>query len=198
MNTAAITMARPTSPTQAPVNELRLFQLLTFFVSGLTLGPMQTNPSKCWSCKSAQLIPSMRVRTMVFGGVSFSGELPCLRCEGCGEETASDADLARFETAVALALLERRQSSEGFRFLRKKALLPAKELAPLLEVTPETVSAWETGKHLPPRAAWLVVGSLAHEQLTGGGPTLARMKGILERKSPEVRVFLADEKEKAE
>jgi putative zinc finger/helix-turn-helix YgiT family protein len=69
-------------------------------------------------------------------------------CGNCGEVGVMIPDLPGLiaATAVARAKMPWKLAPEEIRFLRKAMELNAKDLAELLEVTPESVSRWENGK----------------------------------------------------
>ncbi len=70
-------------------------------------------------------------------------------CDGCGEEfgiSIPDADGLEAAVAVKRVSIPLRLNAQEIRFLRRALGLQAKELAAELEVRPETVSNWETGK----------------------------------------------------
>jgi len=64
-------------------------------------------------------------------------------------------------------------SGEWMRLLRKATGLKAAEAAALLDVSPETWSAWETGKRSIPVATWTVLSTLVLEP--------ERIRPLLER-----------------
>ena len=55
------------------------------------------------------------------------------------------------------------------------------ELARLLDVTPETVSHWETGKAPPNRAAFIAVCAMIEDALDGRTTTRDRLGVLAER-----------------
>lgn len=86
--------------------------------------------------------------------------------------------------------MQGKPTGEKFRFLRKQAELPAKELAGLLGVTPETVSRWEGGKHEIPLAVWALLGVLVGEHRSKSTTTMDRLRGMAQPPPREVRVML--------
>src|SRR5688572_7322412 len=107
---------------------------------------METNElERCALCGGGPLARVESEETHRFGGVAFAVTVPALKCPACGERYFAGADLERIEAAAARALARSGVATgAAFRFLRKTADLRAKDLAPLLGVTPETVSRWET------------------------------------------------------
>jgi len=69
-------------------------------------------------------------------------------------------------------------SGEAFRFMRKAAGLRAKELAELLDVTPETISRWEKEHRQPDRKAMMVLGDLVLDRLKGEETALDRLRAL--------------------
>ena len=134
--------------------------------------------SKCPLCTSDRLIPATILEQLEIGGVSYKADVPCTHCEGCGEDFIPAASLATFERAVAEDLTRRAPSGKGLRFVRKELGLPARELAQLLDVTPETVSHWENDKTPVPRAVWGLVGQLHEEHLANRHTILERLQGL--------------------
>jgi putative zinc finger/helix-turn-helix YgiT family protein len=83
------------------------------------------------------------------------------RCRACGEAVFDSDQVDELEKARAVALVQRGiRTGVEFKFVRKVADLKATELAELLDVTPKTVSRWETGDVELPRYAAFVLGEL--------------------------------------
>jgi DNA-binding transcriptional regulator YiaG len=105
-------------------------------------------------------------------GRTFTVEVPAVRDAEYGD-TVSLADLARAELEIASQLaLEGPVSGEAFRYMRGALGIQAKDLATLLDVTPETVSRWENGARDLDRGAWIALGGMALEK--AGKPTVTR------------------------
>jgi DNA-binding transcriptional regulator YiaG len=66
-------------------------------------------------------------------------------CETCGERGVIIPNLLGLFAAVAISRAQNPVKLNGreIRFLRKTLAMPAKDLADMLEVSPETVSRWE-------------------------------------------------------
>ena len=61
----------------------------------------------------------------------------------------------------------------------KKAIgFREKELAHLLDLTPETLSRWEKGHRTPDKKAMMVLGDLVLDHLEGKETTLKRLKQL--------------------
>ena len=84
------------------------------------------------------------IRNVVIVGGAVSRQM----CPNCGEVGVSIPDLPGLIAAAAVARVKMpwRLEADEIRFLRKACQLTAKDLADLLQVTPETVSRWENGK----------------------------------------------------
>jgi DNA-binding transcriptional regulator YiaG len=77
-------------------------------------------------------------------------------------------DLKRGELAAASALAQAGIATPAsFRYLRKAAGLRAADLAQLLDVSPETVSRWETGRSAIERRAFVLVALMVEERRRG-------------------------------
>lgn len=69
-------------------------------------------------------------------------------CDGCGYQKIHIPDIPGLVAAVAMARvkLPYKLSNQEFKFLRKALDVSAKDMAAYLEVAPETISRWESGK----------------------------------------------------
>jgi DNA-binding XRE family transcriptional regulator len=95
------------------------------------------------------------------GEYTFSVTVPRTSRGGISYEAGTRAELA-----VARELVTRGAfTPESFRFLRKTLGLRAVDLAELLDVTPETISHWETGATAAPKAVWGVVAAMIGERV---------------------------------
>lgn len=76
--------------------------------------------------------------------------------------------------------------AKEFRAAREEMFLPAKELASLLDVTPETVSRWENGKRDVP---WMVIKTMEIlvSQHRRGDFTLMRLLHAQKHPRPPLR-----------
>lgn len=77
-------------------------------------------------------------------------------------------------------------SGGAFRRMRKALGLRASDTAWLLDVTPETISHWETGKALPTRAAFIAVAAMVDDAIEGRTTTRDRL-ALLADASPAER-----------
>ncbi len=66
-------------------------------------------------------------------------------------------------------------TGEAIRLMREALSLRAMDLARLLDLTPETISHWETGKARPNRAAFVTLGALIQDAFDGRTTTRDRL-----------------------
>jgi putative zinc finger/helix-turn-helix YgiT family protein len=129
---------------------------------------------KCPSCGKAALRVGQHAHVARAAGVQFSAALPALVCGSCGEAIVEDSTVERFELLAARELARMGiGSSDAFRFMRKALGMTAAELARVLDVTPETVSRWETGKVALGRSVVVTLASLVADRIEGRDRTLA-------------------------
>lgn len=143
---------------------------------------------KCVTCKEGEPRATEVRHTVMVGGRTFAAKLRADKCPACGEVFFDADTLVRFELGVAADLAEHGPvTGESFRYMRSAMGLPAADLAPLLGVTPETVSRWERGRRDVDRAAWATVGSLVLEHGRGSIELLERLRALTKpRKGPSV------------
>jgi putative zinc finger/helix-turn-helix YgiT family protein len=138
---------------------------------------------RCAMCKHEGLVAGNREDEVEVGHRRFVASLPTRECPSCGEAYFEHVDLARFELAVASALVSDGDiSPEAFRFMRKTIGLQAIELGELLDVTPETISRWEHGKLPVERRALALLGAMVADQEAGASITLDRLRGLAGRR----------------
>lgn len=117
--------------------------------------------------------------------VTASAAVPALRCPSCGEVLIDRALERRFSLAVCRELADAGVASgEALRHMRKALGLRAAELARLLDVRPETISHWETGKAPPNRAAFVAVCAMIQDALDGRTTTRDRLAVLAGGTSP--------------
>ncbi len=134
-------------------------------------------PRRCPSCKASELQKGMGREEIEVGIHVFGAQLEGYHCNCCGEVVIRLSELGRFERGIAGWLArEGVLSGEAFRFMRKAVGLRAKELAELLDVTPETISRWEKEHRQPERKAMMVLGDLVLDRLKGEGTALKRLR----------------------
>jgi putative zinc finger/helix-turn-helix YgiT family protein len=117
--------------------------------------------TRCVKCGSDQIGESTEPDTLAIAGQTFTADVPALRCAACGAVFFDGPALGEFEHAAARELARHGPATgETFRFMRKALGVRAVDLAELLDVTPETISRWETGKLAMARTAWVTLSSL--------------------------------------
>lgn len=120
---------------------------------------------RCERCKTGKLSRTTVSESVEVEGHLFTAKVPALVCDACDETYLDGPSLERLELQVAVALARAGVASGAtMRFMRKALGLKATELAELLDVTPETVSRWETGKQSLEHRAMAVLGSLVIER----------------------------------
>ncbi|HET7754758.1 MAG TPA: helix-turn-helix domain-containing protein [Anaeromyxobacteraceae bacterium] len=116
-------------------------------------------------------------------GVIASVRAPARSCAGCGEVRVDASVLRHAGLSIACELADRGiHSGDALRHMRKALGLRAIDLAQLLDVTPETISHWETGKALPTRAAFATVAAMVEEAVEGRTVTRDRLAAVAERR----------------
>lgn len=121
----------------------------------------------CALCEQGKLVATdTEVRRSIAGHV-FVTKVPSLRCAACGESRVEGTDLERVDLTVARELLSSTPDAEAFKFARKALGFSGKALAELLDVAPESVSRWETGKHAIDRQGWALLGLMVADRLAG-------------------------------
>lgn len=146
---------------------------------------------RCLKCKQEQLHDTQVEESIEVGEHTFTARIPVTQCGNCGELYFQADILARFELTVATLLAKTGVAScEAIRFMRKAIQMRAAELADLLDVTPETVSRWETGKLPVERRALALLGSLVIDKFEGHTSTLDRLRELREPKPLNKRVRL--------
>ncbi len=109
--------------------------------------------------------------------------VPAGRCAACGAADVPPSVVTRAHLAAGCALADAGvHTGEALRHLRRALGLRAVDLARLLDLTPETISHWETGKIAPNRAAFVALGAMAHEALDGKTATRDRLAVLAMRR----------------
>jgi putative zinc finger/helix-turn-helix YgiT family protein len=131
---------------------------------------------RCASCKSTDVRGGAQSIAFDMGPHTFEGQVAGHRCASCEETFYDGDDLGRFEQLVARWLADNGFTApDEIKFLRKTAGLRARELAELLDVTPETVSHWENGKHPADPTTREVLAALVLDALDGRTTTRDRL-----------------------
>jgi putative zinc finger/helix-turn-helix YgiT family protein len=117
--------------------------------------------TRCVKCGSDQIGESTAPDTFSIAGQTFTADVPALRCAACDAVVFDVPALKEFERAAARELARHGPAvGETFRFMRKALGMRGVDMAELLDVPPETLSRWETGKLAMARTAWLTLSSL--------------------------------------
>ncbi len=112
-------------------------------------------------------------------GVTVSVAVAGIQCTKCRHTNVAPAVVRAFELAAARALADRGvRTGEAVRHMRKVLGLRAADLARLLDLTPETISHWETGKARIGRAAFVVLGAMVQDALEGTSSTRDRLSAL--------------------
>lgn len=137
---------------------------------------------RCPKCMAQRLVRATAEYEAKVAGYTFEVAEPATRCQACGESYVSAADARRTALAIAAKLAELGEASgAAVRHMRKALGLKAVELAALLGLTPETVSRWETGAVPVDGFAFVVLGDLVEERVTGRAATTeARLRALRE------------------
>ncbi len=102
---------------------------------------------QCSNCKHAPLAVSEREEEIEVGGLVFRAALPVWTCEACGKVHQDPEDRKGFELAIARTLLKGEGTQhEVCRFARMAVGLSVAELANGLDLSPDEVERWESGK----------------------------------------------------
>ena len=132
--------------------------------------------------------------TQHVAGLVFTAELPVrMSREG---PVFHARDLRRFELAVARRLAELGVATgEACRFMRKSMGLTSAQVAALLDVAPEVVRGWESGDAAVPRAAFVLLGTMADDELQGIDTTRRYLEALTHPPSQaagEIRVTIEE------
>ena len=108
----------------------------------------------CTRCDRERVVPITLDDSMDVCGHTFTANLPAEKCQACGQIAIQAHDLKLFELRIACELAKAGlRTGDSFKYLRKSLGMDAKGLGDLLDVPPEFVGYWETGKWpVDPRA----------------------------------------------
>jgi putative zinc finger/helix-turn-helix YgiT family protein len=147
---------------------------------------------KCNRCK-AETVEAVEIEEQfVFGDFTVTVRgLPASRCNSCGSQVIAGLALKEAEEAAAQQLARTSiVTGETFRFMRKVLGLPAKEVAEIFGVSPETVSRWERGERDVDRAAWIVIAETMRLPTGERAEALERLRGLPRR--PGKQTFIVE------
>lgn len=131
----------------------------------------------CTECGERGLVAGPQPVTRVVGERTFQGVVQGWACPGCKEVFYDGPGLGGFEEQAAVWLAEHGvRSPAELKFMRKAAGIRARDLATWLNVSPETVSHWETGKHTPDVVARGVIASIVLDAISGATTTRDRLQ----------------------
>lgn len=149
--------------------------------------------TQCYACKNQNFVIEYLEKTREVDGHQFTAILPIQKCTTCGEFLFPAESLYQFELAIAHQLAESgTHSGKTFRFMRKAIGISARELAHLLDTTPETISRWETNKRDIDHSALAILGTLVLDEIKGHTDTLKRLENLRTHKplAKSIRVSL--------
>ena len=149
---------------------------------------------RCAQC-DGKVEKTLISETVEVGRHVFSARIPAFKCRGCGEMYFEGPVLERLELGAAVELAKAGEATpETMRFMRKTLGFKAAELGELLDVTPETVSRWETGKQSLDHRAMAVLGSLVIERAEGRTAVLETLNALRKPRKlgRTVKLSLAD------
>ncbi len=132
---------------------------------------------RCVSCGKSALADTRQEQDLTVAGHTFTSTLPAQRCRSCGEIYFSASSLEAFELQVAASLAKAgERSGSALKFMRKASDLRANELAELLDLAPETIYRWESGKLSIERRALALLASMVLEKSEGRTNTLDELR----------------------
>jgi putative zinc finger/helix-turn-helix YgiT family protein len=132
---------------------------------------------RCTECGKKGLEAGEQPITREVGERIFEGLVEGWRCRACGEVFYEGSDLEHFEQLAAAWLAEHGvRTPEELKFMRKAVGIRASDLAALLDVTPETVSHWETGKHVAELAVRSEIAAIVLETLRRPTTAVERLR----------------------
>ena len=133
---------------------------------------------KCIECGTA-MVPSEYLATRTISGCKFERLIPSSACPECGWECIGSAAAKEVSLWISKEFaLHGPATGKAFRHMRKTLGMPAIEVAKLLELTPETVSRWESGARPVNHHAFILLGSLVLDRLRGETTTIDRIQAL--------------------
>ena len=139
-----------------------------------------TSPKRrCAECGGTGFSRRTREQKYKIDDTTFRITVPMDQCAKCGEGYLAGPDLQAAALRVAQRVIEAGMVSGGsFRFLRHALRLQGAGIAKLLEVTPETISRWETGKYEVDRFAWVLLAEMVLDEVAGRNTTRDRLEAL--------------------
>ena len=133
----------------------------------------------CVQCKQGELKPGTAEAAVRVGKHTFRAPVPVRRCAKCSETYWNGPALAKLEEKAAIELARSGEASaDAFRLQRRLLGIKAKDLARLLDLTPEQISKYENGKAPIDRRAAALVATMVLERAKGRSDTLERLKAF--------------------
>ncbi|HEX7479645.1 MAG TPA: helix-turn-helix domain-containing protein [Polyangiales bacterium] len=134
---------------------------------------------RCKVCRAQEFDAATTDLHRTVAGTTFAATLTAMKCRACGDTELDPMAATAFELQVAAELVRMgRPTAEAFRFMRKALGFRGPQLAELLGVDRGTLSRWENGVLRVDRGAFVVLGGLVIERLSGRDDTLARLKAL--------------------
>jgi DNA-binding transcriptional regulator YiaG len=131
----------------------------------------------CTSCGGTTFEAGPTPAELLIGPRIFTANVASQTCTACDAVYFEGPEMVALELEAARWLAENGfVSGEEFRLLRKTAGLRAVDLAELLDVSAETVSHWETGKHPFDQGTRTTLAALVLDKLDGRTSTQARLR----------------------
>jgi len=111
--------------------------------------------------------------------VEVAVDVPAWRCGGCGGVHVDPPILRRCHLAAGCRFADAGVGTgEAVRHMRKALGLRAADLARLLDVTPETISHWETDRCVPNRSAFVALAAMVQDALDDRTITRDRLDAL--------------------
>ena len=136
--------------------------------------------AKCVQCRDGELKTGKALGKIRVGKHEFSAEVPVRQCSKCNETYWNGPAMERLEMKAAAELARSGEvSAEAFKLQRKTLGIMGKDLAGLLDLTPEQVSKYENGKAVIDRRAAALLATMVLEEESGRRDTRERLEAFL-------------------
>jgi len=133
--------------------------------------------NRCVACKNQGLEDAIVEERFKVAGVAFAAEVPATRCTQCGETYLDCETMARLDRSVTSAFANHGVlNAESFRRLRRATRLTPTELASILDVRPDVVEAWESGKEPIDRKTAALLAIMVLDRFDGRTTALDRLR----------------------
>jgi DNA-binding transcriptional regulator YiaG len=131
----------------------------------------------CAECGQRALVAGPQSVRLQVGERTFQDVIQGWACPSCKEVFYDGSGLGAFEEQAAAWLAEHGvRSPAELKFMRKAAGIRARDLATWLDVSAETVSHWETGKHTPDVITRSMIASIVLDAISGATTTRDRLQ----------------------